>query len=255
MIFDDDSQGGNPKRKAQARRFLQREEVTFNKGLSTGARLIYIALDEYARDKGTCFPGQETLAERLGISLRTVRRKIAELRRAKVLISKRPSFGGTNTYTLCRRFEEPTPKKTLAETFVKENCPPLRPPREDASDLSLRPKIATPPPYSLNQDIETINQSVSPIAKVIREETGEQVTSHVLNPIVQVMKERDLPEEIIIRWLCDKCRELRQRYPDKPIAGILKNAVKTDISAWMDRNRHLVVESFRRRDLNRRRDA
>jgi len=50
-----------------------------NKDLSVGAKLYYAMLLKYAREKDYCFPGQQTLAEDIGSSERSVRTYQKEL--------------------------------------------------------------------------------------------------------------------------------------------------------------------------------
>ena len=56
-----------------------RMRVVYNKTLSVGARLLYVALDDYAGMNAVAWPQQATLAERLGYSERLVRKCIHEL--------------------------------------------------------------------------------------------------------------------------------------------------------------------------------
>lgn len=50
------------------------------RNLSTNAKTIYGLLVDYAGQDGSCFPGQETLAEECGLSIRHLSRVLADLR-------------------------------------------------------------------------------------------------------------------------------------------------------------------------------
>lgn len=57
--------------------------------LSVGARLLYVLLDDMARDRGNWFVKQPVLAARMGVSIRQLRDWLAELRTAGHIVSKR----------------------------------------------------------------------------------------------------------------------------------------------------------------------
>ena len=59
--------------------------ILTNKELSVGAKLYYAMLLKYAREKDYCFPGQQTLAEDMGSSERSVRTYQKELEDAGFL--------------------------------------------------------------------------------------------------------------------------------------------------------------------------
>lgn len=71
--------------------------------LSVGAKLTYAMLLSYAWHNDFCFPGQETLAEDMGVGLRSVVRYIDELDSAGYISIKRNGLGKTNTYKLFAR--------------------------------------------------------------------------------------------------------------------------------------------------------
>ncbi len=68
--------------------------------LSVGAKLAYAMLLSYAWQKEKCFPGQETLADNMGVSKRSVVSFIKELRAAGYVTVKRQGLGQVNVYTL-----------------------------------------------------------------------------------------------------------------------------------------------------------
>jgi len=71
--------------------------------LSLGAKLCYAMLLRYAWQKESCFPGQEALAQALGISRRSVVTFLKELEASGYVKKVRRGLGRTNVYILhCR---------------------------------------------------------------------------------------------------------------------------------------------------------
>ena len=104
-------------------------EVMNNKNLSHGAFKLYSVLASYCYgDKNTCYPSQATLAERMGVSVRTVRRYLQELIDAG-LVQKKRRGSISNLYTLLKKIILTTANKakevvTIAKevvTITKEN--------------------------------------------------------------------------------------------------------------------------------------
>ena len=77
-----------------------------NKDLSVGAKLYYAMLLKYAREKDYCFPGQQTLAEDIGSSERSVRTYQKELEDAGFLEVVQRGLGKTSIYKLDLRVEQ-----------------------------------------------------------------------------------------------------------------------------------------------------
>lgn len=75
-----------------------RMRVVYDTALSPGARLCYVALDDYGRMDGSAWPWQETLAEKFGVSTRQVKRWVAELEAAGHIAITRTQRG--NRYEL-----------------------------------------------------------------------------------------------------------------------------------------------------------
>lgn len=73
--------------------------ILLDSGLSVAARMVYLGLSFFAREKEECFPGQDKFAERMGISERTMRSGLRELENAGLVRSKRRR-GRSNLYTL-----------------------------------------------------------------------------------------------------------------------------------------------------------
>jgi hypothetical protein len=72
------------------------------RGLSIKAKLVYIALLDYAWQKGSCFPGHATLADDLDTSIDTIQRSLSELQLFGLVGWKRPGLNKTNIYYLLR---------------------------------------------------------------------------------------------------------------------------------------------------------
>ena len=72
--------------------------VLRDKRLSFGARLTYSLLLSYAWQEGSCFPGQERIAQELGVSRQSVSRFLQELREAPYIDWERRGLGKTNVY-------------------------------------------------------------------------------------------------------------------------------------------------------------
>jgi hypothetical protein len=71
--------------------------------LSLGAKMCYAMLLRYAWQKESCFPGQESLAQGLGISKRSVVTFLKELESSGYVEKMRRGLGKTNVYVLhCR---------------------------------------------------------------------------------------------------------------------------------------------------------
>lgn len=74
--------------------------VLYNRDLSHGAKLLYAALRGFAWQDESCWPGQERLAESLGVTVKTVQRWIGELSDAGLVRIERRGLARTNRYVL-----------------------------------------------------------------------------------------------------------------------------------------------------------
>lgn len=82
------------------------------KGLSVKAKLVYIALLDYAWQSGSCFPGQPRLAADLDTSVDTVQRALGELKSYRLVNWKRQGLNRPNIYYILRLAENPHLKTT-----------------------------------------------------------------------------------------------------------------------------------------------
>lgn len=68
--------------------------------LSVGAKVTYAMFLSYAWHNDSCFPGQERLAQDMGLGRSRVTQLIAELERAGLISIQRRGLGKTNIYTI-----------------------------------------------------------------------------------------------------------------------------------------------------------
>src|SRR4030042_1465220 len=68
--------------------------------ISVGAKLTYAMLLKYAREMDECFPGQNRLAEDIGVSDRSVRKWLKELEKANLIEVRQRGQGKPNLYTV-----------------------------------------------------------------------------------------------------------------------------------------------------------
>ena len=73
-------------------------ELLRDTSLSRDARLTWIALKSHAWQDPECWPGQETLARELGVSVRQVRRYLTELEEAGLVETVQQGRGRPNRY-------------------------------------------------------------------------------------------------------------------------------------------------------------
>lgn len=120
--------------------FFVLDDVYLNgyaKHLGTTASMVYISLCRHADKKQKSFPSQELIAEELGVHERTVMRKIATLKKWKLIsVKKVKNKSGkwlNNTYFLLDKSEWIKPptqniqvdKKTKT-TYIKDTQPPTQ---------------------------------------------------------------------------------------------------------------------------------
>ena len=83
------------------------------------------------------------------------------------------------------------------------------------------------------------NPSAAAVAYAIEEASGERPTDRLTNSILQTAERLRLPAPAIVRWIHDKCHEVRSRgYPLR--AGLLDNAAKTELIGWCKSNRRFL---------------
>jgi hypothetical protein len=68
--------------------------------LSVGAKVAYAMFLSYAWNNDSCFPGQERLAEDMGMSRSCVTEFVSELEKSALITIQRRGLGKTNKYTI-----------------------------------------------------------------------------------------------------------------------------------------------------------
>lgn len=85
--------------------------VMKDKNLSIGARMAYAFLLMYSWQEGSCFAGQEKLAEEMGVSRAQVQRYLYELRDTNYIRVERKDKRYNNTYIMLDK----KPSKLMAK--------------------------------------------------------------------------------------------------------------------------------------------
>ena len=77
------------------------------------------------------------------------------------------------------------------------------------------------------------------IAAAIEEASGERPTDKLTDSILQTAERLGYPYPVIVRWIHDKCQEVRARgYPLR--AGLLSGAAQTELVSWCKSNSRFV---------------
>jgi hypothetical protein len=82
-----------------------------NENISVGAKLAYSMFLSYAWNNDHCYPGQEKLAQDMGVGKRSVVTYLQELQKHGLLEVKRRGLGKTNLYKLKFSVKSPKSKK------------------------------------------------------------------------------------------------------------------------------------------------
>lgn len=82
-----------------------------NATLSVGAKVAYAMFLSYAWNNDSCFPGQDRLAEDMGMSRSRVTEFVGELQRAGYVTIERRGQGKTNLYTVHFQVKRPVDKR------------------------------------------------------------------------------------------------------------------------------------------------
>jgi hypothetical protein len=100
-----------------------------SKKLSSGDKMAFAMLLSYAWQNDSCFPGQERLAEDMGLSERSVRTNLKSLERNGLLTIRRRGLGKTNVYELDLKppgFRAGTDRKKTSGQERKRTTAPVR---------------------------------------------------------------------------------------------------------------------------------
>lgn len=74
--------------------------VLMAKGLSRNAKALYALLLNYARENMECYPAQKTLAEKLNVSIDTIRDDLTELKNFGLITVKQSGLNKPNIYQI-----------------------------------------------------------------------------------------------------------------------------------------------------------
>jgi|SRR5579859_1965141 len=91
--------------------------------LSVGARLTFAFLLMFAWQEGSCFPGQGTLAEKMGVSERQLQRYLYELRDANWIAIERQDRRYNNTYIILDK--KPSKLRRKKQAFSRLDTTPV----------------------------------------------------------------------------------------------------------------------------------
>jgi biotin operon repressor len=81
-----------------------------NSNLSPGAKVTYAMFLSYAWHNDSCFPGQDRLAEDMGMSRSRVTEFVGELEQSGLISIQRRGQGKTNLYTVHFQVQQPVDK-------------------------------------------------------------------------------------------------------------------------------------------------
>ena len=102
----DDEDGRNPiiiEDEALRHGFTQiPNQILRRQDVGPGAKLAFMVLLSYAWQKDSCHPGQQKMADDMGVSDRSVRTYLQELQMAELITVEQRGLGKTNVYTIHR---------------------------------------------------------------------------------------------------------------------------------------------------------
>ena len=81
-----------------------------NKKLSVGEKMTFAMFLSYTWHNDSCFPGQEKLADDIGVARRSVNTFVKGLEKKGFLTIQRRGLGKTNIYTLKYRVQKNNPR-------------------------------------------------------------------------------------------------------------------------------------------------
>ena len=152
--------------------------------LSANAKLLYARLVLFVGENDTAWPSRETLANELGIHLRSVQRAMAELINADLIERQQGYNGHTNTYSIT----EDNPAGQICPT-EEDKYVPLS--RTDMSHIKEPIKISTKKESARGQGSKEIKKSKSNRGSRITEDwrpdegTRERCVAKTSEPFVE----------------------------------------------------------------------
>lgn len=94
-----------------------------SKDVSVGAKVCYARLCQFAGERNDCRPSQETLATELGVTVRQVRRYLAELEESKLVEGDQRGLGQSNVYFFLWHESMNDPDRTNMSGQGGQECP------------------------------------------------------------------------------------------------------------------------------------
>lgn len=124
--------------------------VLRNPNLSRNSKTTYSLLLDYAWQTGSCFPGQQTLANDLGVSVRTVQRDLEELKKSGLIDWKQRGKNRTNIYYILplNALQKDTQKKPELHTEITEDTTNM----SDPSTTDLSPHDTTETSHIIEEE-------------------------------------------------------------------------------------------------------
>jgi hypothetical protein len=162
--------------------------------LSAPARLVYALLLDHARTHGHCWPGQELLAARLGVSTRQLRRYLRELETAGLIQTRRT--GRNNVYALPDVPDQEAPPlagrsdRTSMSDQTGHPCPIAYKVEADERSSSSAAAAETSSTAATVAALVEAMQSVAPDLSRERAEFHAAQTPGLVGPVVQHCRER-----------------------------------------------------------------
>jgi hypothetical protein len=108
------------------------------KGLSNTAKLVYALLLDYAWQQGSCFPGQQQLAQDLDTTERTIQRALTELRDYHLIAWQRRGLRQTNVYSILSLADNPNLTRSEADTTKMSPLDTTKMSGQDTTKMSHR---------------------------------------------------------------------------------------------------------------------
>lgn len=201
-------------------------DVLRDSEISFGARLTYTLLLSYAWQEGSCFPGQERMADDLGVTRQAVNKYLKELKADRYVSWKRRGLGRTNIYYILDRSKSSAPAADQ-----KEGSPQTAPSNGPAPDVTTRLHQNVTAgfhqdvnPRLHNKDTEEEDTEQQPV--VARKLTGLNVSPDKVKEILAGYPSQYIEQKLeLLRW--KRKHSLRHRPISDP-AGWLVKAIEND---------------------------
>lgn len=123
--------------------------ILFAPKLSPASKTLYLLLVNYSRQDGHCFPGQQRMAEDLGVSRKSIGKWLQELSRFGLITSKRRGLTKTNVYHLV------SPEGNILPFCDNHPSPP------EGNILPLTKKQKEQDPVNKKQDPSSVARLIS----------------------------------------------------------------------------------------------